>query len=104
MANRSMTAEDFSALLPRLDRFGSDSITVLRSILVDGEEQAAACKRTGMKKQMVSRLVRKAWEKANDVPTGWVKLDTWVPPELEHQIYALLAAARQSCAGSPCRA
>jgi predicted DNA-binding protein (UPF0251 family) len=89
-----MTAEEFEALRPRLGRLAIDTIEIARAVLVDGMKTTEAANRHGMTRQRVHGIVQRFRAAAQDVPTGWRRIEVWLPPELAEQVEAMADQAR----------
>lgn len=103
MAGAKMTAAEFDALRPRLGRLTLDTVEVARAVLVEGLGQTDAAARYGMSRQRVHGIVQRFRAAAEEVPTGWRRVEVWLPPELAAQVEAMAdrakadhAAARES--------
>ena len=96
MATRgaTMTAEDFDALRPRLGRLALDTVEIARAVLVDGMKPTEAAARYGMTRQRVHGIVQRFRAAAQAVPTGWRRVEVWLPPELAAQVEAMAEKAR----------
>jgi hypothetical protein len=81
----TMTAEEFDALRPRLGRLALDSFEIARAVLVDGMKTTEAAHRYGMTRFRAA---------AQDVPTGWRRVEVWLPPEMAEQVEAMAENAR----------
>lgn len=89
-----MTAEDFEALRPHLGRLTLDTVEIARRVLVDGETQTAVAQDTGLTKQRVSGMVNRVRAVADEVPAGWERVETWLPPELAEKVRQMAADAK----------
>jgi hypothetical protein len=89
-----MTAQEFEALRPRLGRLALDTIEIARAVLVDGMKTTEAAKRHGMTRQRVHGIVQRFRAAAQDVPTGWRRIEVWLPPELAEKVEAMADQAR----------
>lgn len=96
MTKATMTAEEFDALRPGLGRLTVDTVDIARRVLVDGEAQSVVAKAHGLTKQRVNGMVSRVLALARDVPPGWVKVETWLPPELAEQVHKMAADAKAS--------
>jgi hypothetical protein len=90
----TMTAEEFDALRPRLGRLALDSFEIARAVLVDGMKTTEAAHRYGMTRQRVHGIVQRFRAAAQDVPTGWRRVEVWLPPEMAEQVEAMAENAR----------
>lgn len=96
----TMTAEEFDALRPRLGRLSLDSFEIARAILVDGLKTTEAANRYGMTRQRVHGIVQRFRAAAQEVPTGWRRVEVWLPPELAQKVEAMAEQARADHVGS----
>ncbi len=90
----TMTAEEFDALRPRLGRLALDSFEIARAVLVDGMKTTEAANRYGMTRQRVHGIVQRFRAAAQEVPTGWRRVEIWLPPELAQKVEAMAEQAR----------
>jgi len=96
----TMTAKEFEALRPRLGRLALDTIEIARAVLVDGMKTTEAANRHNMTRQRVHGIVQRFRAAAQEVPTGWRRVEVWLPPELAQQVEAMAEQARASHIGS----
>jgi hypothetical protein len=95
-----MTAQEFDALRPRLGRLALDTIEIARAVLVDGMKTTEAANLHNMTRQRVHGIVQRFRAAAQEVPTGWRRVEVWLPPELAQQVEAMAEEARASHIGS----
>jgi hypothetical protein len=91
----TMTLAEFEALRPLLGRLAIDSFAVAKAVLVDGERQTAVAARMGMTQQRVHGIVQRFRAASQEVPTGWRRVEVWLPPELAKQVTAIANKARK---------
>ena len=89
-----MTADEFDALRPRLGRLALDTVEIARAVLVDGMKPTEAATRHQMTRQRVHGIVQRFLAAAQEVPTGWRRVEVWLPPELAGQVKAMAEKAR----------
>ena len=89
-----MTADEFEALRPRLGRLALDTVEIARAVLVDGMKPTEAANRYDMTRQRVHGIVKRFSAAAHEVPTGWRRVEVWLPPELASQVEAMADKAR----------
>jgi hypothetical protein len=53
-----------------------------------------AAHRHGMTRQRVHGIVQRFRAAAQDVPTGWRRVEVWLPPEMAEQVEAMAENAR----------
>lgn len=90
----TMTAEEFDALRPLVGRLALDTVEIARAVLVDGMKTSEAASRHGMTRQRVHGIVQRFRAAAQEVPTGWRRIEIWLPPELADQVEAMAEKAR----------
>ena len=88
-----LTAEEFDALRPRLGRTSMDTMEIARAVLVDGMRQSDAATRYGMTRQRINGILRRFAAASQSVPTGWRRVEVWLPPELADQVEAMAQSA-----------
>lgn len=88
------TAEEFDALRPLVGRLALDTVEIARAVLVDGMKTSEAASRYGMTRQRVHGIVQRFRAAAQEVPTGWRRIEIWLPPELATQVEAMAEKAR----------
>lgn len=88
-----LTAEEFDALRPRLGRVSLDTMEIARAVLVDGVRQSDAATRYGMTRQRINGILRRFAAASQGVPTGWRRVEVWLPPELADQVEAMAQSA-----------
>ena len=88
-----MTAEEFDALRPRLGRVSLDTMEIARAVLVDGVRQSDAATRYGMTRQRINGILRRFAAASQGVPTGWRRVEVWLPPDLADSVQAMAEAA-----------
>lgn len=93
----SMTADEFEALRPRLGRLALDTVDIARAVLVEGMRPAEAAVRHNMSRQRVHGIVQRFRAAAQEVPSGWRRVEVWLPPELAAEVEAMARRARQDC-------
>jgi len=96
----TMTADEFEALRPRLGRLALDTHQIARAVLVDGMKPTEAATHYGMTRQRVHGIVSRFRAAAQEVPTGWRRVEVWLPPELAAQVEAMADKARADYASS----
>ncbi|KND61511.1 hypothetical protein BVER_04461c [Candidatus Burkholderia verschuerenii] len=96
----TMTADEFEALRPRLRRLALDTVDIARAVLVDGMTPPDVAARYGMTRQRVHGIVKRFRAAAQEVPTGWRRVEVWLPPEMAAQVKAMADKARSDHASS----
>lgn len=96
----TMTAEEFEALRPRLGRLALDTVEIARAVLVDGMKTTEAANLHNMTRQRVHGIVQRFRAAAQEVPTGWRRVEVWLPPELAAKVEAMADQARADHASS----
>ena len=89
----TMTAEEFDALRPLVGRLALDTVEIARAVLVDGMKTSEAASRHSMTRQRVHGIVQRFRAAAQEVPTGWRRIEIWLPPELAMQVEAMAEKA-----------
>ena len=89
-----MTEADFEALRPRLGRLALDTVEIARAVLVEGMKPTEAATRYTMTRQRVHGIVQRFRAAAQEVPTGWRRVEVWLPPTLASQVEAIADKAR----------
>lgn len=95
-----LTAQEFDALRPRLGRLALNTIEIARAVLVEGMTQTEAANHHSMTRQRVYGIVQRFRAAAQEVPTGWRRVEVWLPPEVAVQVEAMEKKARADYAGS----
>lgn len=95
-----LTAQEFDALRPRLSRLALNTVAIARVVLVDGMTPSEAAHRHSMTRQRVHGIVQRFRAAAQEVPTGWRRVEVWLPPEVAIQVEAMEQKARADYAGS----
>ena len=90
----TMTAEEFDALRPLVGRLALDTVEIARAVLVDGMKTSEAASRHSMTRQRVHGIVQRFRAAAQEVPTGWRRIEIWLPPELAMKVEAMAEKAR----------
>jgi predicted DNA-binding protein (UPF0251 family) len=90
----TITADEFEALRPRLGRLALDTVEIAHAVLVNGMKPTEAAKHYGMTRQRVHGIVQRFRAAAEEVPTGWRRVEVWLPPELAAQVEAMAEKAR----------
>ena len=94
MAHARMTQAEFDALRPNLGRMALDTIDIARLVLVDGLTQAEVATSHNMSRQRVYRILQRFAAAAQSVPTGWRRVEVWLPPNLADQVEDLADQAK----------
>ena len=94
MARPPMTPLEFDLLRPQLGRLTLDTIDIARAVMVEGLGTTEAAKRFGMSRQRVHGIVARFRAAAMEVPTGWRRVEVWLPPQLANQVEDMAAQAR----------
>lgn len=92
----TMTADEFEALRPRLGRLALDTVDIAREVLVEGMRPTEAAVRHNMSRQRVHGIVQRFRAAAQEVPTGWRRVEVWLPPELAVEVEAMARRAREA--------
>ena len=90
----TMTTKEFDALRPHLGRLALDTVKIARAVLVEGMRPTEAATRHNMTRQRVHGIVQRFRAAAQEVPTGWRRVEVWLPVELAAQVEALAKKAR----------
>ena len=93
MAHARMTQAEFDVLRPSLGRMALDTIDVARLVLVDGMTQAEVATSHKMSRQCVHGILQRFAAAAQNVPTGWRRVEVWLPPELADQVEEMAQSA-----------
>ena len=94
----TMTPDEFEALRPRLGRLALDTVDIARAVLVDGMRPTEAAVRHNMSRQRVHGIVQRFRAAAQEVPTGWRRVEVWLPPERAVEVEAMARRAREEYA------
>ena len=94
MRKRLFTAEEFEALRPLLGRVTLDAAEIARALLVEGLNQTKAAVRFGLSRQRVHGIKQRFEAAARAVPTGWRRVEIWLPPKLADRVEAMAKKAR----------
>ena len=94
MARPPMTPLEFDLLRPQLGRLTLDTIDIARAVMVEGLGTTEAAKRFGMSRQRIHGIVARFRAAAVEVPTGWRRVEVWLPPQLATQVEDMAAQAR----------
>ena len=94
MARPTMSLEDFESLRPQLGRLTLDTIDIARAVMVEGLGTTEAAKRYGMTRQRIHGIVQRFRAAAVEVPTGWRRVEVWLPPQLASQVEEMAENAR----------
>ena len=94
MAHARMTQAEFDALRPNLGQITLDTIDIARLVLVDGLTQAEVATVHNMSRQRVYGILQRFAAAAQNLPTGWRRVEVWLPPELAGQVEAMAKRAR----------
>lgn len=86
MAHARMTQAEFDALRPNLGRMALDSIDIARLVLVEGMTQADVATTHNMSRQRVFGILERFQRAAQAIPTGWRKVEVWLPPDLADEV------------------
>ena len=86
MAQARMTQAEFDALRPNLGRIALDTIDIARLVLVDGMTQGEVATKHNMSRQRVYGILQRFAAAAQSVPTGWRRVEVWLPPDLADQV------------------
>ncbi len=89
-----MTQVEFDALRPNLGRIAADTIEIAHVVLVEGVTPADVAKRYGMSRQRIHGIIQRFRAAAQAVPTGWRRLEVWLPPELADEVKRMAEKAR----------
>jgi hypothetical protein len=92
-----MKAEEFDALRPLVGRLALDTVEIARAVLVDGKKTTETARRYGMSRQRVHGILRRFRAAAQAVPTGWRRVEVWLPPELAAEVEDMATEARRTC-------
>ncbi len=93
-----MSADEFDALRPLLGRLALDTVDIARAVLVEGMKPAEAAARHNISRQRVHGIVKRFRAAAQEVPTGWRRIEVWLPPALAAQVEAVAYKAREDYA------
>ena len=95
MTTRRLTADEFDALRPRLGRLALGTVAVARSVLVEGLRPIDAAGRFGISRQRVHGIVKRFEAAIRQVPSGWRRVEVWLPPDLVAQVEAMARRAHE---------
>lgn len=74
----TMTAKKFEALRPGLGCLARDTIEIARTVLVDGMKTTEAANRHNMTCQRANGVVQRFRAAAQEVPSGWHRVQVWL--------------------------
>lgn len=94
MAKARMTQAEFDALRPNFGRITADTIEVAHVVLVQGVTPADAAVRYSMSRQRIHGIIQRFRAAAQAVPTGWRRVEIWLPPELAAEVEKMAEKAR----------
>jgi len=100
-AETKMTAAEFDALMPRLGRLTVDTVTIARSVLVDGQKPFEAAAQHGTSRQRVHTILKRVNDALREFPLDWKRVDVWLPPHLAEQAEAWAQQARADLPPAP---
>ncbi len=89
-----LTAAEFEALRPHLGRLTMDSVKIARMVLVDGVKQSEVATQYGMSRQRIHGIMVRFAAASQAVPTGWRRVEVWLPPELADQVETMADKVR----------
>ncbi|ONF49443.1 hypothetical protein RSM1_09095 [Methylobacterium radiotolerans] len=89
-----MTADQFEAMLPRLGRLTLDTVSIARTVLVDGLRPVDAARLHGTSRQRINAVLRRFEDATREFPADWRHVDVWLPPEQAAQVERMAEAAR----------
>ncbi|MDZ5605305.1 TrfB-related DNA-binding protein [Pseudomonas sp. RP23018S] len=78
----TMTRDEFESEKHKLIRLSMGTIRLAELILVDGKTPSAAAKEVGSSRQNVSKAMQRVYAALEDVPTGWVHFEGWMPEKV----------------------
>lgn len=91
-----MTDAEFERIKPRLGRLTVDTVQIARRVLVDGIPQKDVAEDAGLTKQRVSSMVRRVLAAAHAIPSDWVRVEEWFPPDVAAKVRKMAADAKAS--------
>ncbi|WP_053067892.1 TrfB-related DNA-binding protein [Xenorhabdus khoisanae] len=89
-----MNETEFHALRPRLGRLTPKNVEVAEQVLVHGHDQANVARTYGLTRQRVNEIVTRVLTAASEIPTGWQRVEVWLPPELARQVRQMETEAK----------
>lgn len=96
-----LTAQQFEEALPRLGRLSGDSVAIARQVLVEGKTQSEVARENDITRQRVYGMVTRVNAALNDIPKGWVRFESYMPPELVKKVEALIEKAKKEITKNP---
>ncbi len=90
----TMTADEFEALRPLLGRLAVDTIDIARAVFVGGMKPPEAATHFKMSRQRVHGIIQRFRAAAQEVPSGWRRVEVWLPPEMVATVEAMAEKAR----------
>jgi hypothetical protein len=94
---KRLTADEFDALRPHLQRFDKQNIVAIRRVLVCGDKQKDVAAELNLSKEAMSAMVVRAWKihlEHGDRPEGWVKVEAVLPPHIAEVVQEMANIAR----------
>lgn len=94
---KALTAEEFEYLRPHLARFEKKNLEAVRRVLVDGVMQKDIALEMNLTKEAVSAMVARAWKahlEFGERPTGWVKVEVVLPPDMARLVHEMVKISR----------
>lgn len=83
-----MKPEQFEEVA-RTTRIEAKNLAAVRAVLVDGRQQKEVAEEYGLSKQQLYATVQRIMKRAQEVPQGWVKVETWLPPAAADEVRAI---------------
>jgi hypothetical protein len=63
------------------------TIEAARAVLVDGRDQAEVARQFQLTRQRIHQIIARVDAAAAGVPTHWVKVECWLPPEVAAKVH-----------------
>lgn len=90
-----MTPKEFADLAARLEStssrrgYSDKSIEAARLVLVMGASISEAAVETSQSRQSVSQLMQRIKKRIEAIPSNWVRVEQWFPPDVAAQLNKL---------------
>lgn len=89
-----LSVADFKLFAARLSGHSEKTIEALRLVLVHGRTATDAGKIVGLSKQAVGQALSRTMHIRYGVPSNWVRVDEYAPPEVAEAFYSALEEAK----------
>nr|WP_015062361.1 TrfB-related DNA-binding protein [Acetobacter pasteurianus]AFK89011.1 hypothetical protein [Acetobacter pasteurianus] len=89
-----MTPEQFEEVA-RTTRIEEKNLAAVRAVLVDGRPKKEVAEKYGLSKQQLYATVKRITKRAQEVPSGWIKIETWLPPAAVEEVRTIERRERE---------